>query len=47
MFRAHRKTNGNSAVNAMIITANASFKFDLKNKKEIINAAIPIATLSP
>lgn len=47
MFRAQRKTNGNSAVNAIIITTNASFKFDLKKKKEMTNAAIPIATFNP
>jgi hypothetical protein len=47
MFLDHRNTKGNEIINDTIMTAKATFRFVLKNTKEIIKAAIPIATFKP
>ena len=47
MFLDQRKTNGKDIIIAAIITINATLRLALKNKKEIIKAAIPIATFKP
>lgn len=47
MFRAQRKTNGKDTIKAIMMAANATFRLELKNTNEMINAAIPIATFNP
>lgn len=47
MFLDHLKTKGNKRIKEAIIEIKATFKEVLKITKEIINAAIPIATFNP
>lgn len=47
MFLDQRKTNGNDKTIAAIITIKATFRLELKNKNEMIKAAIPMATFRP
>ena len=46
-IKAGQKLKGNEIINDTIMTAKATFRFVLKNTKEIIKAAIPIATFKP
>lgn len=47
MFLDPRKTKGNETIIATIIAIKAVFRLEPKIKKEIIKAAIPIATFRP
>lgn len=47
MFLDHRKTKGKDKTMAAIITIKATLRLAPKNKKEIIKAAIPMATFNP
>lgn len=47
MFLEKRKTNGKERINATLIEIKATFRLEPKIIKEIIKAAIPIATFNP
>lgn len=47
MFLDQRKTKGNERMIAIIIEIKDVFRLALKKTKEIIKAAIPIATFKP
>ena len=47
MFLDNLRTNGNVTKRAIIITINAVLRELLKNKKDMIKAAIPTATFNP
>ena len=47
MFLDQRKTKGNDSIKEAMITIKATLRLESKNTKEMMKAAIPMATFNP